>query len=53
MFRTVSVHLQDSLSFHQLNDFNEYHLAGVMIKSPEDELIQFETCQLFIDINMY
>jgi hypothetical protein len=23
---------------------NEYHIAGVMIKSPEDELIQFETC---------
>jgi hypothetical protein len=24
--------------------FNEYHIAGVMIKSPDDELIQFETC---------
>jgi hypothetical protein len=33
--------------------FIEYHLAGVMIKSPEDELIQFETRRLFIDISMY
>jgi phosphate starvation-inducible membrane PsiE len=24
--------------------FNEYHIAGVMRMSPEDELIQFETC---------
>jgi hypothetical protein len=33
--------------------FNEYHIAGVMIKSPDDELIQFETCWLFIDISVY
>jgi hypothetical protein len=33
--------------------FNEYYLAGVMIKSPDDELIQFESYRLFIDISMY
>ena len=45
-----SLHLKTFIHFIY---FNEYHIAGVMRMSPEDELIQFETCRLFIDISTY
>jgi hypothetical protein len=41
---TVTTYSAQLMTCYRFIDFNEYHIAGVMRVSPEDELIQFETC---------
>jgi hypothetical protein len=53
MLSIWSLYLLLRVHYLFVDGVNEYHIAGVMRMSPEDELIQFETCRLFIDVSMY